>query len=261
MGETTKIQWTDHTFNVAWGRTKVSPGCANCYAEKDAHRYGFDVWGKGTERRTFGDKHWAEPLKWNREAAREGRRHRVFCSSMADVFEDHPTIEALLPRLRCLINDTPNLDWQILTKRAERMLDLWPVFPVNAWAGVSVESNDYIHRINALRKVDAVIRFVSFEPILGPVTGANLRGIHWAIFGGESQSGARPCDVEWIRGGIAACRHEGAAPFVKQLGRVPMQEIAPNCDALIDLRDRKGGDMEEWPADLRVREFPAVRNA
>lgn len=282
MSEKTAIQWTDHTFNVAWGCTKVSPGCANCYAEGDSKRYGFDVWGADAERRTFGDKHWNEPLKWNRDAVREGRRHRVFTSSMCDVLDDHATIRAQLPRLLALIAATPALDWQVLTKRSEN-LALVPRRS-NVWLGVSVESFAYALRVDDLRATNAAVKFVSFEPLLGDVCAIPLVGIDWAIFGGESRGG-RACDVAWIRSGIARCRRDGAAPFVKQLGSKPRTTDGAQLDwpvragfddvafqperagpapgggqwwTIPTVIDRKGGDMDEWPIDLRVREFPVT---
>lgn len=255
MSTVTAIQWTDHTFNVAWGCEKVGPGCKHCYAEGDAKRYGFDVWGGDKDRRTFGQKHWDEPLKWNRDAKSEGRRHRVFTSSMADVFEDHPAINPLRPRLFDLIRATPWLDWQILTKRSERMRDLWPWqdCPPNVWAGVSVENSDYLHRIDHLRDVPLDVRFVSFEPLLGSVVDADLTDIAWAIFGGESRGG-RPCDVTWIREGIELCGRYGTTPFVKQLGSNVWN--GAHCMGKVKLKHPKGGDMNEWPEDLRVRGFP-----
>ena len=125
MAEKTGISWTHHTFNPWWGCTKVSPGCKNCYAETFASRYGFDVWGPGKARRTFSLAHWEEPLKWNRDAELAGERRRVFCASMADVFEaEAPAGE--LARLWALIRLTPWLDWLLLTKRAERIAESLP---------------------------------------------------------------------------------------------------------------------------------------
>ncbi len=115
MSQLTAIEWTDHTFNVAWGCMKVSPGCQHCYADTLSSRYGFDVWGPAatTERRTFGDKHWAEPYRWNKAAGNAGVRRRVFCCSMCDLFEDHPTIDAEREKLWPLIRATPHLDWRL----------------------------------------------------------------------------------------------------------------------------------------------------
>lgn len=292
MSAGSKIEWTDHTFNPWWGCTKVSPGCDHCYAETQARRWG-TKWGTDAERRTFGADHWAEPLAWNAAAEREGKRRRVFCASMADLFEpDAPAGE--LARLWALIRVTPWLDWQLLTKRpqfiAKNLPDDWGAGYPNVWLGTSVESQDYAWRIEKLLAVPAVVRFLSCEPLLGPLDfslvthGEDWRevqaldprpglGLHWVIFGGESGPGARPLDVAWIRDGVAQCRAAGVPVFVKQLGAKPYEEHGPPAAVEIARRtgagpvvaffprlaDRKGGDMAEWPADLQVREFPAVR--
>lgn len=265
MSEKTAIQWTDHTFNIAWGCTKFSPGCEFCYAEKDAHRHGFDVWGPRTERRLFGKKHWDEPLAWNKAAQKEGVPRKVFTSSMADVYEHHAQIDSLRDlRLWPLIRATPWLEWQILTKRAERMARLWPEdAPPNAWAGVSVESAQYLNRLDWLRKVKARVRFVSFEPLLTSVRAADLTDIHWAIFGGESGPHARVCDVDWIAEGVDVCRRFNVAPFVKQFGaHIRWGKNGGDSGSAMESRAAggishpKGGDILEWPMDLRVREFP-----
>lgn len=220
MSEKTIIAWTDATFNMAWGCTKVSPGCVNCYADTLSHRYGFDVWGKDKPRRTFGIKHWAEPMKWNAQAAKEKKRRRVFCSSMCDNLEDHPTIIAELAKLWPLIRATQWLDWQLLTKRPERYPQSLPVdwgtgYP-NVWIGTTIESNDYVHRADLIRAVPAVCRFISYEPALGPLTDLNLDGINWIIYGGESGDGFRPHDLAWPREMRDRCKAEGVAFFYKQ---------------------------------------------
>ena len=112
MGNLTNISWTTHTFNPWWGCVNVSPGCQNCYAETFAKRTGHDVWGKDGERRMFGDKHWAEPLRWNQKAAERGETVRVFCASMGDVFEPHPALTDARKRLWALIDSTRHLTWQ-----------------------------------------------------------------------------------------------------------------------------------------------------
>ena len=180
MAETTGIEWCDHTFNIAWGCVKVSPGCAHCYADAASNRFGFDVFGpaKTTARRTFGEKHWNEPVRWNAKAERDGVRRRVFCSSMCDVFEDHPAIDAERAKLWPLIKATPHLDWLLLTKRPERIAgnlpDDWGHGYDNVWLGTSVENQKAaLERIPALLAVDAACHFLSCEPLLGPV---ELRG-------------------------------------------------------------------------------------
>lgn len=193
MAEQTGIEWTDHTFNPWWGCEKVSPGCAHCYAEGVSNRYeGPGLWGAEHRFRFFGDKHWAEPLKWNRKAEAEGVRRRVFCASMADVFEDRPELEEHRWRLFTLIAQTPELDWQILTKRPEFARD-WLVnfyelyaglalsrepgarVPLargctglhNVWLGVSIENARHTWRADVLREIPAAVRFLSCEPLLG----------------------------------------------------------------------------------------------
>lgn len=231
MSEKTAIAWTDHTFNIAWGCTKVSPGCTNCYADTLATRYGFSVWGPRGSRRVFSDKHWREPEKWNREAQAEGRRHRVFCSSMCDNFEDHPTIVAQLERLWELIRNTPWLDWQLLTKRADRIdlslpADWGDEGYHNVWLGVSAENHEYAaQRLQHLAQIPAVVRFVSYEPALGPIdwhapvgfNGHRLIDVpDWIIYGGESGPGYRGHDLAWPRATREACEQNGVAFFYKQ---------------------------------------------
>jgi len=184
VGTETGIAWTDHTFNVAWGCTKVSPGCAHCYAEDLSTRYGHGVWGPNKPRRTFGAKHWAEPIAWDRAAGKpeprrsrwaesaphecggsERRRAKVFCSSMCDIFEDHRTIAEELVKLWPLIRATPHLDWQLLTKRVERIVESlpadWGDGYQNVWLGVSIENREYEWRVQLLRRVPAQVRFLS----------------------------------------------------------------------------------------------------
>lgn len=251
MGSKTLIAWTDHTFNIAWGCVKVSPGCANCYADTLSKRYGHTVWGPAatTPRRTFGAKHWAEPLDWNRDAAQEGRRHRVFSSSMCDIFEDHPMVRPELARLWELIRATPHLDWQLLTKRPERIAaslpmdwgDGWP----NVWLGTSIESQDYTWRADRLHKVPAVVRFVSYEPAIGPLA-LDLDGIDWVIYGGESGPGYRPHDLAWPRAMRDACRAAGVAFFFKQ-SPAAWTERGTTLD---------GETIQQYPAPRRVSERP-----
>lgn len=215
MAEKTGIAWTDHTFNIAWGCVRVSLGCKNCYAEMLSKRLGGDVWGPGKPRRLFGDKHWAEPLKWNRRAEKNGKRERVFTSSMCDIYEDHPEIKEARGQLWHLIGETPWLDWQLLTKRPEEAVQIMGL-PDNVWFGVSVESNEYAHRIDALRKIPAAVRFISYEPALGPLVDVNLEGIHWVIYGGESGKGFRPDNPRWASDMEWWCKENGVAFFYKQ---------------------------------------------
>lgn len=275
MSEQTKIQWTDSTFNPWIGCTKVIPA------------------------------NWSLPKRWNAAAEKSGNQHRVFCASLADWLDDEVPIEWLADLLQ-LIYETPHLNWLMLTKRPEnfniRTLSAaihlagfrdgqtgnapiaecqssiemvggwskWETFPKNVWIGASVENQEMAdRRIPELIKIPAEVRFLSVEPMLGPIDLSRwlyrgqirctepycsfnysppdcktCRGtgwqyvrpaIHWVIFGGESGPSARPCNLEWIREGARQCREAGIKVFVKQL---------------------KGGDMAEWPEDLRVREIP-----
>lgn len=223
MGEYSAIEWTDHTFNPWWGCIKVSPGCKYCYAETWAARYGHNVWGPGKIRRTFGDKHWEEPRKWNRTASELGRRMRVFCASMADVFEDNPNIEAEREKLWRLIEETPMLDWLLLTKRPENMLlfspwnDLWPA---NVWAMTSVENQEEAEkRIPELLKAPALVRGLSVEPLIAPVDlGPWISEVQWVIVGGESGFNARMMEPDWVRNLRDQCQDWGVPFFFKQWG-------------------------------------------
>jgi protein gp37 len=221
MGKETAISWTDATFNIAWGCEKISQGCTHCYADAFSHRVGLDVWGPGKDRRTFGEKHWAEPLAWDRKAAKEGRRQRVFCSSMTDWALDDPAITAERAKLWTLIRKTPHLDWQLLTKRADRIAgclpsDWGPGYP-GVWLGVSVEDRKYgLPRIDHLREIPASVRFLSVEPLLEDLGTIDLTGIDQVIVGGESGPGFRPMDHAWARSIRDQCQATGVAFFFKQ---------------------------------------------
>lgn len=251
MGETTKIAWTDHTFNVAHGCFKVSPGCANCYAESFTERISTTrIWGpsNSTDRRVFGEKHWNEPLKWDRAAERDGRQHRVFSSSMADNFEQHTTMMAELAKLWDLIRQTPHLDWQLLTKRSDRiehsLPPFWDEIKDHVWLGVSIENNDYVSRADALRKPkasQAAVRFVSYEPALGPLDRLDLTGLTWIIYGGESGQNYRPEDKQWARDMRGRCDDLGVAFFHKQ-------SAAPRTEMGIEL---DGEIVRAFPLDAR----------
>lgn len=211
MGENSKIEWTNHTFNPWWGCARVSPACENCYAETFATvRQKLPIWGVKAERRFFGEKHWNEPFKWDRAAKAEGVRARVFCASMADVGEKREDLKPWKVKLAKLVDGTPNLDWLFLTKRPENLGDLmatmWPertTWPFNVWLGTTVENQKYADiRIPLLARygASAVVRFLSMEPLLGGVDLAKYLGvIDWVILGGESGTGARPSSAGWFR--------------------------------------------------------------
>jgi protein gp37 len=361
MSANSSIQWTDATWNPVRGCTKVSPGCAHCYAETFAERFRGvkgHPYEQGFDLRLVPEK-LAEPLKWRKP-------RRVFVNSMSDLFQDGVPFE-FIDQAFAVMALSPQHTFQILTKRAERMREYfsedlrqrvieagermrpsrppshwyhisdwscrtmpWPL--ANVWLGVSVENQHFAdERIPLLLQTPAAVRFISAEPLLGPVDigmssatcgcckrwpsrwvkvhrevrpqfpinlmqGADKvvapAGIHraesnqhgalsvndmglvpsdfdalpsldWVIVGGESGPGARPFDIAWARSIVKQCADAKVACFVKQLGAVPVNAILGpvnpvNLRTVNAIKDRKGGDMAEWPADLRVRDFPQV---
>lgn len=221
MGAKTLISWTDHTFNIAWGCQEVSPGCAHCYARSLSERYGHHVWGppNTTGRRTFGEKHWREPLAWNAAAEAKGVPARVFCSSMCDVFESHPIIAQERAKLWPLIRATPWLDWQLVTKRPENIAAAlpqdWATGYLNVWLGASVEDQERAGRVDVLRRIPARVHFLSVEPLLGALT-LDLRGIEWVIVGGESGGKWRKMDPSWAESIRDQCQASGSVFYFKQ---------------------------------------------
>jgi protein gp37 len=235
MSENSKIEWTHHTFNPWWGCSKVSPACDNCYAEREAKRFNGDrmLWGVHADRREFGDKHWIDPVKWNAKASEAGERRRVFCASMADVFDKNAPIGAR-ERLWKLIEETPNLDWLLLTKRIGNVQEMIPIrwlaeLPRNIWLGITVINQEEADRdIPKLLRVPAAVRFLSMEPLLGPVDlwkyfdhgskGSWKYGLDWVIVGGESGPEARPMHPDWARSLRDQCGAAGVPFLFKQWG-------------------------------------------
>jgi len=221
MGETTAIGWCDHTFNPWRGCTHVSPGCEHCYAEAMARRVGgrHGSWGAGGARVVASEAYWRTPLRWNAKAAAAGLRRRVFCASMADVFEDRPDLVAPRGRLFDLIAETPALDWLLLTKRPGNVARLYDPQP-NVWLGVSVEDQRRAReRIPVLLAAPAVVRFVSAEPLLEPLDlGPWIGALDWVIVGGESGPQCRPMEPAWPRRLRDQCTAAGVAFFFKQWG-------------------------------------------
>ncbi len=231
MSKDSRIEWTHHTFNPWWGCTKVSPGCKHCYAETWARRLGQEVWGPQAQRRELTSAYWKQPTAWNAEAARTGKRARVFCASMADVFEDRRDLDARREKLWTIIEQTPHLDWLLLTKRPQNVSRLAPWrkrWPDNIWLGATAENQKWLDkRMPALTALDARILFLSCEPMLGPldlskwIEGARRgehRGIHWVIGGGESGHHARPMHPEWLVSLRDQCVTAGINFHFKQWG-------------------------------------------
>lgn len=299
MGDVTKIEWCDHTFNPWLGCTKVHAGCTNCYAEDMMDkRYGKAKWGPGGTRVVTSPANWRKPLKWNRDAVGKYNRPRVFCGSLCDWAEEWngPIVNAngerlffhgyseddIRPytmddaRLR-LLNfavECSNLDWLFLTKRPERVrqilkdwLDKVYGVPSNFWFGCSVSNQETAdaaipHLLRVREVAPQSILFVSYEPALGPVDFSRwlcTGGIDWVIVGGESGPKARPCNVAWIRATGQQCRDAGVAWLVTQTGRRLIMGEVDGVAWHAAMTDPKGSDPSEWPPDLRVREIPRAK--
>lgn len=225
MGENSKIEWTEHTFNIAWGCEKVSPACDKCYAESWAKRAGHSLWGKDAPRRVMSAEHWKAPIKWNAAAQKTGVVARVFCSSMADVFEEHPTIADQRERLWPLIGATPWLQWLLLTKRPENVAKVVPAewrasWPKNVLPGFTAENQEWFEarssHANRTAFAYAMRWFVSYEPALGPIDFHGFGPIAWLIMGGESGKGARPMMLSWVRSARDQASTAGVPFFLKQ---------------------------------------------
>ena len=268
MGKQTGIAWTDSTWSPWWGCTKVGPGCDNCYAAAlDARFYGIGRegphWGAGVPRRFFSQRHWNEPLRWNRLAEQKGRMHKVF-PSMCDPF-DNEVPQSERERFWQLIKSTPNLLWLIVTKRignARKMLPLdwgggWP----NVWLIATVVNQEEFDRdMPKLLATPAVLHGLSIEPMLGPIDmsiGIAARAtIGWIICGGESRQGnalARGFDLEWAARLLGQSRIWRVPFYMKQCGSRAHYNGTP-----MNFADRAGANPAEWPELLRVREFPVI---
>jgi protein gp37 len=227
MGTVTSISWTDHTFNPWIGCVKVSAGCDHCYAEHlVSGLLGFSgrraVWGPApdTPRHRTSAVAWAKVLVWNRKAVAARVRRRVFCGSLMDFFEDHPASNMMRPEVFDLIRRTPNLDWQLLTKRPQNIQQFlpadWGDGYANVWLGCTIEANGYVSRAAHLIAIPAVCRFISYEPAIGPLDNLPLDGIDWIIYGAESGPKARDHDLAWPRNMRDRCAAAGVAFFYKQ---------------------------------------------
>jgi len=216
MAQLSSIEWTDATWNPVTGCTKVSPGCKLCYAERMAKR----LQGMGQPRyrngfaTTLQEDLLEAPLDW-------AKPRRVFVNSMSDLFHE-AVPESFITQVFAVMERASRHVFQVLTKRADRLAALAPVlpWPSNVWMGVSVESADYTWRIARLRRVPAAVRFLSVEPLLGPIPRLPLQGVDWVIVGGESGPGARPMDPAWARNIRDRCLSAGVPFFFKQWGGV-----------------------------------------
>jgi protein gp37 len=247
MAKDSGIEWTHHTFNPWWGCVKLSPACAHCYAETWAKRVGMDLWGGDANRRFFSDHHWREPLRWNAEAERLGVRARVFCASMADVFEPRKDLDPWRERLWALIERTTNLDWLLLTKRPGQLKHVYPWAKCardNVWLGTTAENQRWAdRRIDRLLSVEAKVRFLSCEPLLSAIDLSRWLKppqITWVIAGGESGGQARPTHPNWIRALRDQCRTVSVPFHFKQWGHWSPQSQDDASTRTIELEDGAG---------------------
>jgi len=248
MGQRSAIEWTESTWNPWMGCEKVSPGCAHCYMYREQRQYGHDPDVIRRSKTKFYD-----PLRW-------AEPRLVFTCSWSDWF--HPAADRWRDEAWEIVQATPHLTYQILTKRPEFVEERLPVDwgdgYANVWLGVSVENSRFTWRAQVLRELPAVVRFVSAEPLLGSLFSdegkrqvLDLTDIDWLIVGGESGPGARRMKLEWALELSEACNMWATAFFMKQLGTVAAREL--------QARDRKGGDIGVFPPELRRREMPLVR--
>ena len=258
MGDTTTIGWTDKTHNEWIGCQKVTEAeCGDCYAWRWAKRHGMDVWGGLYDSDRHITKTHDNPRRWNREAEAPGKRYKVFRASLSDVFEPHPQVREARVRLWQLIEETPFLDWQILTKRPKFIRNLVPQswlqrWPENVWIGTSVGIQRAAEqRIPYMLDLLAPVVFLSCEPLVEEITieqWLRLHQIKWVICGGYSGEQQRPMFLSWARKLRDECREYQVAFFMKQLGSVYAREHG--------LRHPKGEDISEFPDDLHIQEFP-----
>lgn len=273
MATPSTIEWTEQTWNPTTGCTKVSPGCKHCYAEVMARRlHAMGAPGYENEfKLTVHENRLEQPLLRKKPTT-------YFVNSMSDLF--HPGLDRqVVVDVFAVMALTARHQYQVLTKRPQLMarmlaapefqadvaeaaqrlagpkrgqrLSLDNVWPLpNVWLGTSIETDQYAWRADHLRATPAVLRFVSAEPLLGPLPSLDLAGIDWLIIGGESGPDARLISPSWVTELLAMAYRAETAPFVKQMGSA--------FAALTDLHDKKGGDPNEWPPHLRVRRWPTV---
>lgn len=251
MSESTIIAWTDHTFNPWMGCEKVSEGCRNCYAATlTKNRMGLDLWGRSAPRQVT-KAPWKSVQQWQEASASGalgvlgGGPHLVFTGSLMDWAEDRSDLLTPRSRMWDVIRNCPDLHFQLLTKRPqniERMLPTdWGEGYANVWLGTTIEDMRVASRADYLRDIPAMVRFISFEPALGPLNDLDITGIDWIIYGGESGAGYRHEDKQWARDMHAKCAEMETAFFHKQSAGY-RTEMGIELDGTI------------------VREFPSIRS-
>ena len=252
MAGVSEIEWTDVTWNPVAGCTLASNGCSNCYAMRMAARLeamGHEKY-RGTTRKSGGRYVWTgrvnideasltAPLEWRRPK-------RIFVNSMSDLF--HPNVpDAFIQRVWAVMAECPQHHFQVLTKRPDRMAELFLAQKIavlmNVWVGTSVESNDVADRVQHLALIKGATLFVSFEPLIGKIDEIDLRGIHWAIVGGESGPRSRPMEEAWVERLYGICRRDDVASFFKQWGGRNKKATG---------RELHGRTYDEFPLDLEI---------
>lgn len=266
MAENTNIEWAHHTLNGWIGCQKVGPGCDHCYAEIWDTRSDGTRWGPHAIRTRTKEKTWNQPLRWNRLAVEAGERHRVFASSLADVFDNHASVDPAWRRdLGALILKTPKLDWLLLTKRignaSEMLADMFPNgAPSNLWLGATIVTQKEAERdIPVLLKAKAQHRisvaFLSMEPLLehvriSPWLSRDGQGVDWVICGGESGSKARPMHIDWARQLRDDCAAAGTAFLYKQWGEWhPFGEMLPDGSQNLLSKGKTPGLWHDWEGE------------
>lgn len=259
MGKNSGISWTHNTFNPWIGCTKVSEGCKFCYAEARDKRFDNGIhWGPGAPRKITSIHNHNEPKRWQRDAVKNDTRYRVFCASLADVFDEEAP-EGEREKLWPLMKECDRLDWLVLTKRPQNFKAMlpkdWDTGYSNVWLGVTTEDQENAEkRIPYLIETPAKIKWLSIEPQIEYIDFGEFMKVGafknwWGIFGGESGSEARPFDPEWMRIYIETRNVFDFKVFVKQMGTIYAKTHG--------FKDDKGKDPEEWEPWMRVQEFPA----
>ena len=251
-----KIEWTEATWNPLRGCARVSEGCRYCYAERVAERWSGPKQpyeGLVIPSKKGGHPRWSGEIRLVEHMLNEPRKWKqgklIFVNSMSDLFHEKVPFD-YIEQVFNVMYETPQHRYQILTKRAERLAELAPkiFWPSNVWMGVSIEDSRVIDRADALRTVPSAIRFLSLEPLIGPIPNLNLEGLDWAIIGGESGNQARIMEPEWAVDLLNQCRSANVPCFVKQMGTQWAKRQGS--------KSWKGDNIEQFPEVLQVREYP-----
>ena len=270
MAKQTNISWCNHTFNPWIGCTKVSAECRDCFAEAVAGSKPLikTPWGPGKARRPASEQTWRDPVRWNAAAVHSGERKKVFCASMSDVF-DHEAPAGARSRLFALIQSTPHLDWQLLTKRPERIreqlqeIGVWERLPLpNVWIGFSAgDQENFDKRWPIIRQIPAVVRFCSYEPAIGPIVlpADTVGQLDWLICGGETHQEkymGRKMDPEWAQSIRDQCLRKGVSFFFKQWGNWIPEGDRHDWHGKTSARFGKEGEIL---GNLKWKQFPTPK--